>query len=108
MNNNDYLPRLIDKQLSEILNSMGAVYIRGPKWCGKSTTSVQKAKTVINFQDVEKGQSFIDLVDTNIMALLNQEAPILFDEWQIVPRIWNAVRSEVDKRNKTGRSEELV
>ena len=102
MNNNDYLPRLIDKQLSEILNSMGAVYIRGPKWCGKSTTSVQKAKTVINFQDVEKGQSFIDLVDTNIMALLNQEAPILFDEWQIVPRIWNAVRSEVDKRNKTG------
>lgn len=82
-----YLPRLIDKQLAEILNSMGAVYIRGPKWCGKSTTSLQTAKTVINFQDADRGQSFVDLVDTNIMGLLNQETPILFDEWQIVPKI---------------------
>lgn len=97
-----YLPRLIDKQLAEILNSMGAVYIRGPKWCGKSTTSLQTAKTVINFQDADRGQSFVDLVDTNIMGLLNQETPILFDEWQIVPKIWNAVRTEVDKRNKVG------
>src|SRR5690554_8090424 len=81
---------------------MGAVYIRGPKWCGKSTTSLQMAKTVINFQDTERGQAFVDLVDTNIMGLLNQETPILFDEWQIVPKIWNAVRTEVDKRNKVG------
>ena len=100
--NDKYLPRLIDKQLAEILNSMGAVYIRGPKWCGKSTTSLQTAKTVINFQDADRGQSFVDLVDTNIMGLLNQETPILFDEWQIVPKIWNAVRTEVDKRNKVG------
>lgn len=102
MKNDEYLPRLIDKQLSETLDAMGAVYVRGPKWCGKSTTCVQKAKTIINFQDVEKGQSFVDLVDTNLMALLNQEEPVLFDEWQIVPKIWNAVRSEVDKRNKVG------
>lgn len=100
--NNKYIPRLIDQQLNEILNSMGAVYIRGPKWCGKSTTSLQNTNTVINFQDAEKGQTFVDLVDTNIMGLLNQETPILFDEWQIVPRIWNAVRTEVDKRNKVG------
>lgn len=99
---NKYLPRLVDKRLDEILNSMGAVYIRGPKWCGKSTTSMQKAKTIINFQDAEKGQSFVDLVDINIMGLLNQEVPILFDEWQIVPKIWNVVRTEVDKRNKVG------
>src|SRR5690554_8191703 len=85
--NDKYLSRLIDKQLAEILNSMGAVYIRGPKWCGKSTTSLQMAKTVINFQDTERGQAFVDLVDTNIMGLLNQETPILFDEWQIVPKI---------------------
>lgn len=100
--NNKYIPRLLDKQLGEILNSMGAVYIRGPKWCGKSTTSMQKAKTIINFQDAERGQSFIELVDVNIMGLLNQEAPVLFDEWQIVPKIWNVVRTEVDKRNKVG------
>lgn len=99
---NKYFPRLIDKQLDEILNSMGAVYIRGPKWCGKSTTSLQKAKTVINFQDAEKGQNFVDLVDVNITGLLNQEVPVLFDEWQIVPKIWNAVRTEVDKRDKVG------
>ncbi|NCA97276.1 MAG: ATP-binding protein [Bacteroidia bacterium] len=96
------MARIVDNQLSEILSSLGAVYIRGPKWCGKSTTGIQKAKTVVNFQDAEKGQSYVDLVDTNVMGLLNQEAPILFDEWQIVPRIWNAVRTEVDKRNKVG------
>lgn len=99
---NKYLPRLVDKQLDELLNSIGAVYIRGPKWCGKSTTSMQKANTIINFQDAEKGQSFVELVDINIVGLLNQKTPILFDEWQIVPKIWNAVRSEVDKRNKSG------
>lgn len=99
---NKYIPRLVDKQLDETLHSMGAVYIRGPKWCGKSTTCMQKAKTIINFQDAEKGQSFVNLVDINLLGLLNQPSPILFDEWQIVPKIWNAIRTEVDKRNLVG------
>ena len=54
-----YIPRLLDDVLRFKLRSKGAVWVRGPKWCGKSTTSEQFAKTIIRMQDE-------DTMDQNI------------------------------------------
>ena len=33
-----YMPRIVDDELKNKLAHTGAVYVRGPKWCGKTST----------------------------------------------------------------------
>lgn len=97
-----YLQRICDKLLASELKASGAVLIEGAKWCGKTSTAQQAARSSLYMQDPDKTSSYLAAADTKPSLLLNGETPKLIDEWQMAPVLWDAVRFEVDKRNKTG------
>ncbi len=98
----EYIKRYVDDKLNDILECMGAVLIVGPKWCGKTTTATQFAKTVIELQHPTLGKSYIELADVDPLLLLDGEKPLLIDEWQMAPELWDAVRYSVDKTDGYG------
>ena len=100
--NNKYLKRIIDDILKERLEMIGAIVIVGPKWCGKTTTGEQHAKSVLKLQDPDKTKSYLELASIKPSALLKGENPRLIDEWQMAPVLWDAVRNSVDDLNKVG------
>ena len=97
-----YIKRYVDEELKDILECMGAVLIVGPKWCGKTTTATQFAKTIIELQHPTLGKSYIELADVDPLLLLDGEKPLLIDEWQMAPELWDAVRYSVDKTDGYG------
>ena len=94
-----YLSRYVDEQLKRYLDVFGAVSLRGPKWCGKTTTCLQQAKTVFYLTD-DDTRALARMAPSNLFV---GEAPILLDEWQRVPSIWDAVRHAVDRGQSVGR-----
>jgi len=102
MSSNDYIRRIVDNKLSFYLETFGAVLLRGPKWCGKTTTAEQHAKSIIKMQDKKKSKEYILAAQTDISLILNGEQPRLIDEWQVEPSIWDAVRTSVDEEHKKG------
>jgi predicted AAA+ superfamily ATPase len=97
-----YLKRITDKVLDIALESSGAVLIEGPKWCGKTRTAEEKAKSILYMQDSDNSASYMKAADTKPSLLLKGETPRLIDEWQMAPVLWDAVRFAVDKRGGTG------
>ena len=97
-----YLPRIIDGLLEERLDAMGAVLIAGPKWCGKTTTAEQQAKSVLKMQDPDKAAGYLATAEVEPSLLLRGQNPRLIDEWQLAPVLWDAVRNAVDEQNETG------
>ena len=93
-----YLKRTADAVLKEHLEAFGAVLIEGPKWCGKTTTAEQLAKSVIKLQDVDMRDEYLASAATKPSLLLNGATPRLIDEWQDAPVLWDAVRTMVDNR----------
>ena len=93
-----YKQRIADKMLQRRLTSIGAVLIEGPKWCGKTTTAAQQASTIIYMDDPEQIKQNLQMVDMNPKALLSGQTPILLDEWQLAPKLWDIIRFEVDHR----------
>ena len=91
-----YKRRIADGILARKLQSSGAVLIEGPKWCGKTTTAEQMAKSVVYINDPSANN--LERADVNLGFLLEGETPHLLDEWQLIPEIWDAVRFEVDHR----------
>jgi predicted AAA+ superfamily ATPase len=102
MNNRPYFKRLCDIELEDAMEASGAVLIEGPKWCGKTSTARNAAKSVLFMQDPDNAKSYLELADTKASLLLVGEAPRLIDEWQVAPVLWDAVRFEVDKRGLQG------
>ncbi len=98
----DYKPRVADDILSRKLEGKGAVLIEGPKWCGKTTTAEQVAASVLYMDDPEKKQQNIAMAELNPYRLLTGNAPRLIDEWQLAPKLWDAIRFQVDHRGLTG------
>lgn len=92
----------MDKELEESLEYMGAVLITGPKWCGKTTTAKQYCKSLIELQHPINGKSYLKLADTNPIELLKGEKPLLIDEWQMAPELWDTVRYLVDESDEDG------
>lgn len=97
-----YRPRIADKILRSELDAMGAVLIEGPKACGKTTTGEQQANSVIYINDPSMNIQYHELAQTDIKKLLIGATPRLIDEWQEIPRLWDAVRFEVDHRHEDG------
>lgn len=97
-----YMSRVCDSLLKNELESSGAVLIEGPKWCGKSRTSEQAAKSVIYMQDQDRAASYRMAAQTMPSILLEGETPRLIDEWQVAPVLWDAVRFAVDQRGGMG------
>lgn len=98
----DYMPRVSDNLLSKLLESSGAVLVEGAKWCGKTQSSLQFAKSAIYMQDPDEGPAFMLLADSKPSLLLEGNTPRLIDEWQMAPVLWDAVRYAVDKRGSVG------
>ncbi len=98
----DYKKRIADSILLEKLQGKGAVLIEGPKWCGKTTTAEQVAKSVLYMADPRSFQQNMMLADTNPDYLLKGATPRLIDEWQLAPKLWDAARFEVDHRKEMG------
>ena len=99
---NEYKKRIVDDIIEEKLETTGAVVIKGPKWCGKTRTAKEYAKSCLDLQDDEQIEINKMLAGNDMSILLKGENPRLIDEWQVIPKIWNSVRSDVDKQNKTG------
>lgn len=100
MKTENYIGRISDKLLQEQLDCTGAVLVEGAKWCGKTLSALQFANSVIYMQDPDEGQGYLALADSKPSLLLDGEPPLLIDEWQLAPVIWDAVRFAVDRRNK--------
>jgi len=102
MNKDQYLPRICDSELQNVLTAMGAVLIEGAKWCGKTSTAANVAKSTLFMQDPDNAPSYQQMADTKPSLLLKGDNPRLIDEWQMSPVLWDAVRYEVDQRGQTG------
>ena len=98
----EYIKRICDDELALKLEAFGAVHIVGPKWCGKTTTAKQFAKSYIELQDPDKRDMYIQTAKIKPSNLLIGENPRLIDEWQIAPNLWDAVRVSVDRRGEEG------
>ncbi|MCL2423214.1 MAG: ATP-binding protein [Micrococcales bacterium] len=92
----NYRPRVVDAELVERMAAAGAVVVEGPRACGKTATAEQVARTEYRF-DVDEGAQA--LVATAPEVLFDAPTPILFDEWQLAPKVWNLVRRAVDDRS---------
>ncbi|MEE3362072.1 MAG: DUF4143 domain-containing protein [Anaerovoracaceae bacterium] len=99
---NNYRKRIVDEILADKLEAKGAVVIEGPKWCGKTTTALQIAGSVIRMDDPARRDENIQMAEINPSRLLAGEVPRLLDEWQLAPKLWDAVRYEVDSRGEEG------
>ena len=97
-----YLKRIVDEDLQLRLDSVGATIIVGPKWCGKTTTAEQKAKSILRLNDPDMREAYLATAKTKPSNLLKGETPRLIDEWQEAPELWDAVRTSVDLRKETG------
>lgn len=98
----EYKTRLADSILQKKLASSGAVLIEGAKWCGKTTTASQIAKSILFMQDPAQKKQNLEMADIDPSFLLNGQTPRLIDEWQLAPKLWDAIRYEVDKRDEFG------
>ena len=98
----EYLPRVVDKEIDELMEIMGAVLIEGCKWCGKSTTGFHHAKSIIEFQNPDRKQEYDKIKNTKPSLFLNGEKPRMFDEWQMYPVVWDSIRTDVDHTGLKG------
>ncbi|MGP1446391.1 MAG: ATP-binding protein [Candidatus Limimorpha sp.] len=98
----DYKHRIADHILQHRLQGKGAILIEGPKWCGKTTTAKQIAKSILDLGDSAVFENAETALQVNPSVLLKGEPPQLIDEWQTLPALWDMVRSEVDRRQKFG------
>lgn len=95
-----YKQRISDRILKRKVLGKGAVLIEGPKWCGKTTTAKQLAKSVLDLGDSSVLRQSAQLIELSPKTLLEGKTPRLIDEWQALPPIWDSIRSEVDKRGE--------
>jgi hypothetical protein len=98
----EYKPRIVDAILQQKLQGMGAVLIEGPKWCGKTTTAEQQAKSILYMDDPSAKDMNLSTASIKPSLLLEGETPRLIDEWQLAPQLWDAVRFTVDHRSDDG------
>lgn len=95
----NYLPRIIEAELTERLSATGAVVVEGPKACGKTMTARQVAASEVLLDVDVRARAMVDM---DPGAVLEGNVPRLIDEWQVEPAIWNHVRRAVDDRAAPG------
>lgn len=97
-----YRPRIVDSALKRKIRGKGAVLIEGPKWCGKTTTAEQISNSVLSVDDPATVKANITVSEIDPEKLLAGEQPRLLDEWQVAPKLWDAVRHHVDHHKGQG------
>jgi len=96
------MPRLIEDKLEKQLKAAGCILIEGPKWCGKSTTAKRFSKTLVELQRTKVLELYRTYLTTEEENLLKGERPILFDEWQKLPELWDLIRWDIDTNGGRG------
>ena len=91
-----YRRRIADGILDYKLSAMGAVLVEGAKWCGKTTTCEQHAKSVLYMADPSMRDQNLKRAEIDVYSLLEGAKPRLIDEWQDAPKLWDAIRFSVD------------
>ncbi len=97
-----YKKRIADSLIERRLQGKGAILIEGPKWCGKTTTAKQFAKSILDLGDSSILSNAQMAMQVNPSSLLSGDTPRLVDEWQTLPALWDMTRNEVDKRQAFG------
>ncbi len=87
-----YLPRVVDSKVNELLARFGAIEVQGPKYCGKTWTSLAFGESLTRLSSYDTK----NLVSSDPRIALIGDRPVVIDEWQEVPRIWDCVRDEID------------
>src|SRR5690625_5165571 len=87
-----YIPRVVDQDLDE-LHAAPAIALEGPKAVGKTETLKRRAATIFALDD----DSVRNALDAAPGQLLQAEKPVLLDEWQRLPHVWDFVRRQVDE-----------
>lgn len=98
----NYMPRILDEMLDKKMKSIGCVLIEGCKWCGKSTTASKHVKNILELQSVDNKARLDSIAKTKPTLFLEGEKPMLIDEWQMYPVVWDAIRQDVDKSGLLG------
>ncbi len=98
----EYKHRIADGILEKKLRSKGAVLIEGPKWCGKTTTAEQQARSILYMDNPASFESNLQMAEIDPGILLEGDTPRLVDEWQLAPKLWDTMRFEVDHRHQVG------
>ena len=93
-----YYTRIIENELDQLLGIFGAVLIEGPKWCGKTTTAGTRAASRLLLMDPSRNFENRLRAETDPALAVAGEVPRLIDEWQEVPKLWDAARFECDNR----------
>jgi predicted AAA+ superfamily ATPase len=94
-----YVRRVVDEELDALLPHLPAVLLDGPKGVGKTATALQRARTVRRLDDPAQ----LAVVEASAEAALTGDAPVLLDEWQRAPAVWDAVKRAVDADASGGR-----
>ncbi len=98
----EYKKRIIDEQFNIRMKALGGVLITGPKGVGKTTTAKQKCNSIIDFQNEDERENLLLIANNHPSDLLKGKKPILFDEWQDAPKIWGAIRKDIDDNSLVG------
>lgn len=99
-----YRHRLIEKELNKQMRAFGGIVIEGPMWCGKTWLGMNASESYFEIGNVDEyGQSNRELVDMNVRIAMEGKKPHLIDEWQDVPKLWDAVRSDLDRSHEKGK-----
>ena len=92
----DYVRRIADDEIDKTIEAFNALNIIGPKGSGKTRTAKERCRTIIEFQDEENRDRYIEIAEISPKLFLKNEKPILFDEWQDAPKIWGSIRKDCD------------
>ena len=98
----NYKPRVVDVTIANRLRNKGAILVEGAKWCGKTTTCEHYAASILYMSDPDRVNQNLQLADISPRSLLQGATPRLIDEWQMAPKLWDAVRFETDHRDGFG------
>ena len=98
----NYRKRIVDEILDLKLSSSAAVLVEGPKWCGKTTTCLQVAKSCVFMDEPTKRTQNMELATIAPEKILSGGYPRLIDEWQIAPQLWDAIRYKADRESIIG------
>src|SRR5436190_15294752 len=99
MNNPEYLPRVVDEELEQLLRSSPVVLLEGPKACGKTSTARRAAASEV-LLDIDDSARAAAALEPKLV--LEGDVPRLIDEWQVEPKLWNHVRRFADDRGRPG------
>lgn len=98
----EYKKRVADILIDQQLEAAGIVLVEGAKWCGKTTSAMQKANSVLFMDEPKRQDEYMRLAENDIDVLLDGAAPRLIDEWQKAPQFWDACRFVVDRHGDEG------